>query len=841
MSTPTIRKARRKAWALVVALAAAFGVFLTAGTANASPFTCTFDSTTGFVSIQMAAETVTVKVGNLSRINVNGAPCVDPVTLVVANVNNTAQIQVDDVTDTGLSNLVIDLGGGQFAPGFNNVIGTDETAASANEIEWYIGWVASVTVLGSAAPDTIYVGDGVGVVDPAANGGLPIINLNGDDDADVYNGGAGAPLGGFVNAPADPTSLVAIGIAGNGGPDTLDATGSHGTGGPSPLVVFLALDGGDGNDTLNGGLGNDWLAGGPGDDFINGGGSGEDPLTGSNCAIVWEKQITGSPIPGFPDPLPQTGDLHFILWTGDTVSYALSTGPITLDLDPNESAIGTATGDGTDTIVNVENVDGSPGSDTLSGDNADNIIAGEAGDDTVAGDAGFDCELGNDGNDTFDENEGTSAAQGGTGTDNGSDLMLGNAGLDDAVKYDQRTTRVVVYLEQLPAVSADSGPVDNTWDRCLVDTVDVDGTLLGGIPINDGADVTGDGDSFDFVDENDCVFLDTENVTTGSGNDILDANWINNRADNELTDGAGNDLNMGGAGNDTFHQGAAAQGSDDMDGGTGSDTCDYSGRPDAVSVALDGNDNDGGAGEGDNCGGVIGFTFFGQVLTAARAEGLFPGEGQPSTQENVENINAGSGNDILTGSGEANIINGNTGNDWTDGSGGNDVMNGGDGTDWVDYQSSGAGVTVNLAQGTASGAGSDTLSAQENVNGSNFSDILTGDGNANVVNGRGGNDQLKGNAGGDTLNGGAGNDTANGGADDDAVNGQGGKDNLRGAGGDDTLNGGAGADTLFGGAGDDSLFGGAGKDDHRGGPGTDSCRPGQPGLGHGDTASGCEA
>ena len=84
-----------------------------------------------------------------------------------------------------------------------------------------------------------------------------------------------------------------------------------------------------------------------------------------------------------------------------------------------------------------------------------NLILGGAGDDTIAGDAGNDCEWGQDGNDTFDENEGTSLAQGGTGTNNGSDLMIGGAGLDDTITYSARSTRVVVYLEPLPQSAAD--------------------------------------------------------------------------------------------------------------------------------------------------------------------------------------------------------------------------------------------------------------------------------------------------------------------------------------------------------------------------------------------------
>ncbi|MFN8185649.1 MAG: hypothetical protein U0R69_01080 [Gaiellales bacterium] len=65
------------------------------------------------------------------------------------------------------------------------------------------------------------------------------------------------------------------------------------------------------------------------------------------------------------------------------------------------------------------------------------------------------------------------------------------------------------------------------------------------------------------------MFLDTENAVTGSSNDVLFAAYTNNRADNEFTGGAGNDVAIAGAGNDVFHEGAAANGADDMDGGHG--------------------------------------------------------------------------------------------------------------------------------------------------------------------------------------------------------------------------------------------------------------------------------
>ncbi len=67
---------------------------------------------------------------------------------------------------------------------------------------------------------------------------------------------------------------------------------------------------------------------------------------------------------------------------------------------------------------------------------------------------------------------------------------------------------------------------------------------------------------------------------------------------------------------------------------------------------------------------------------------------------------------------------------------------------------------VNLATGTATGGdGTDTLIGIEDVTGSAFNDVLTGDAGANSLNGGNGNDVLIGGAGADTMYGYAGNDT----------------------------------------------------------------------------------
>ena len=639
---------------------------------------------------------------------------------------------------------------------------------------------STIVVSGSKSADTV-------VVTPRG------VDTDGDGTREIQFARTGTP--------------DAVRIDGGAGADVIDA---------SRATVGIVIDGGPGDDTITGSGGSDTLIGGPGADVVDGG--AELLQTNATCEV----QIDVS-----------TGQPAVVGFGGDTLDLSTETGPFTVDLDPNEQHPGQATGpDGSvDVLQNVEHVIGSSANDTISGDDAGNALQGGPGDDTIAGDSGDDCMLGNDGNDTFDENEGVSTAQGGSGTTNGADAIFGNAGADDTVTYSARTTRVVVYLE---AIFGGDGTLNDSGDA------------------EDGADL--DGDAFADDDEGDDVFLDVENVVTGSGNDVIWAAFRSNRADNELTGNAGNDKLEGGAGNDTFHEGTTASGADDMDGGTGTDTCDYSQRSAPVIVSFDAADNDGEAGEGDNCGGVVDLAIPAQFGEVSGDEA----EGGPQADSDVENVLGGSGNDVLTGDEESNVLTGNAGNDTLSGRGGTDTLLGGDGddvldggpgndsldggagTDVIDF-GSGGGVVVNLAAGTASGQGNDTFVAGENVSGSPSADTLRGTTGNDVLNGRGGNDAIQALAGDDVVNGGSGADELNGGEGNDAVNGGSGADALRGAAGDDTLQGGPGRDTLLGQGGDDTLSGNAGRDDHRGGPGFDRCIPGPPGLGAGDTATGCES
>lgn len=107
-------------------------------------------------------------------------------------------------------------------------------------------------------------------------------------------------------------------------------------------------------------------------------------------------------------------------------------------------------------------------------------------------------------------------------------------------------------------------------------------------------------------------------------------------------------------------------------------------------------------------------------------------------------VSGGSGIDtILLGAGDSTI---------TGGAGG-DTIDGGAGIDTVAYNTSGSGVTVNLLTGAASrgDAQGDHISNVENVMGTIYKDVLTGNDGNNVLNGLVGTDTLIGNGGDDTL------------------------------------------------------------------------------------------
>jgi Ca2+-binding RTX toxin-like protein len=116
------------------------------------------------------------------------------------------------------------------------------------------------------------------------------------------------------------------------------------------------------------------------------------------------------------------------------------------------------------------------------------------------------------------------------------------------------------------------------------------------------------------------------------------------------------------------------------------------------------------------------------------------GFGTTDTLINIEAISGSAFADSLVGDANNNTLIGVAGNDTLDGGG----------FDTANYFNSPAGIVANIALGTASDGfgGTDTLISIENIFGSPFADMITGDANNNNF--------LTGGAGNDTIDGGAG-------------------------------------------------------------------------------------
>lgn len=341
---------------------------------------------------------------------------------------------------------------------------------------------------------------------------------------------------------------------------------------------------------------------------------------------------------------------------------------------------------------------------------------------------------------------------------------------------------------------------------------------------DNGADeVSGDAgqDTVDGDNGNDDLFggADADTLNGGNGGDRLEG-------------GGGDDVENGDDGDDVFDQGASANGGDTLNGGAGNldfDVAAYDLRVSPLTITVGGGGSDGEALEGDTVGSDV--------------EGVLGGSGN----DTITGVAAGVDH-VIRGGGGADTIDGGSGDDLVDGDAGNDVLLGGAGQDTVSFFGAPA-VTVDLASGSATGEGTDTLSGFENAEGGAFGDALIGDGAANSLTGRGGADSLSGGPGDDTLGGGDGNDSLAGDGGNDRLQGGGGADtasytsapgpvtvNLRtgiGTGdGSDTLHGienaagGAAGDSLTGNEQGNRLLGNGGADDLRGNGGNDDLRGG---------------
>jgi Ca2+-binding RTX toxin-like protein len=706
------------------------------------------------------------------------------------------------------------------------------------------GMLLDDTLSGLGGNDTLYGGAGNDVLD-------------GGDGADELRGGVGDDtLTGGLGNDALYDEAGTNRLSGGGGDDTLW------TGTPGGSL----LDGGAGNDTLTGGNGADTLQGGDGDDSIDvwsytyggplhavsvSGGEGNDTITfgqreqtaitaaGGHGADLFRvnavadsgsititdfrtvegdrldlrhlmpADLNGNPFgaAGYLKAEQAGADVR-IFYDRDGAADSTHGFDLLLTLtDTNLSSLTSAAfmdfydiGGGSRGIQ----VNGTAGSDTLTGGALDDTIAGGDGGDSIVGGGGNDLLQGGDETvlgtgDTLSGGYGNDTIDGGGGSDNlhgdaGDDSILGGQGAD----------------------TLDGGTGNDTLrggDGHDIITDNAGANLLDGgagddrlSSVGDYASVRGD-TTLDGGAGNDMITAGNANdvVRGGTGDDSIWINFTNDKANYLVTvDGGDGDDTIsvmrqpgvnggiveatGGAGHDTYRWGQLASNAliiKDFQAGPGGDVLDVlslmygiTKNPFATGfVRLVASDADTLLqADLDGPQGSVGF------VTVAVLKGVAPtaltGDNFP---DGIRPDGSSTGR-VITGADGADTLQGGILDDTIHGGAGNDVIDGGRGAD--------------------------------QLYGDGGNDVLqSGFGNTHLYGGDG-NDMLYGSAiGNDTVSGGAGDDTLMVQAGNNVLDGGDGNDTLSSTGyGDNVLSGGAGNDTLGVSGGNATLDGGTGDD-----------------------------
>ncbi|RED21051.1 glycerophosphoryl diester phosphodiesterase, partial [Rhodopseudomonas thermotolerans] len=256
----------------------------------------------------------------------------------------------------------------------------------------------------------------------------------------------------------------------------------------------------------------------------------------------------------------------------DTVSYAAAAAGVEVDL-----AVGIASGDGNDTLSNIESVIGSAHDDRLSGNDAANLLDGGDGDDLLIGGDGADTLTGGLGDDVLRGGAGDDTIDGGAGFDT---LDLSDATGAVTVNYATGTAsgagigtdhfsgiESILFGAGADQITGSNGDdtIDGGAGNDTIKGGNGDDTLSGG----EGDDNIDGGSGDDIV--NGGVGNDT--LKGGSGNDVIAAGDGNDSVDA----GSGDDIVNGGLGNDTLKGGSGADviigdaGDDILTGGSGAD------------------------------------------------------------------------------------------------------------------------------------------------------------------------------------------------------------------------------------------------------------------------------
>lgn len=619
------------------------------------------------------------------------------------------------------------IGGGGFDVIFGDYVNTWSTGATtADGADVIEGGAGGDQLVGGMGNDTLRGGDGddllVGGIANGTAGGLSVVYTN-DGGQDTFDGGEGSDIA--YAYYTDQTGGIAFDLANVAGNSAITMGGV--AAGSFTSIERVIFRGGTGNDIVKGGGTLDTLVGNAGDDVLDGW-FGNDSLSGGLGA---DTLIGGEGL--------------------DTATYVNSTAGVNVDL--RIAGAQDTGGEGVDTLSGIEYLTGSNFGDNLHGNDGFNLIV----DNAVSGAAGqTDSLFGYGGNDSILVTRAAAAVA--------TNVNINGGDGADFLEVRSGTLSAALAANSAGLIGTTYAALGTTGTRYL-DVVTLDGGAG-----NDRIVLTG---------------VKSAVINAGSGNDTLSLSLLGAATESKhtVTLGAGADtIQLAGTGTvastvehgnvvtdfevgntgDRFEMTTFLNGS--LTGYTANSDAFTSGHLNLVQSGTDlllqvDRDAAGGANAPVtiftiNNGYTGGFTIFNfdgfidnMVLTGFAADETIIG----AIKDDV--LSGAGGNDTLIGLAGNDILDGGTGNDVLLGGLGDDTLTGGDGIDTASYSDATAGVTVNLslAGAQATGAGSDTLSGIENLTGSAFNDILTGNTGANRFIGGDGVDRFTGGAGADEF------------------------------------------------------------------------------------------
>ncbi len=717
------------------------------------------DTFTGVQTINgsvLTTDTLTLLVGGLTVQSLGAYLSPDAFSTLIGVENVEGSSGIDTITGSTLGNV---LNGNDGNDILNGGAGND-TVSGGNGDDTIDGGADNDTLNGDAGDDTISGGAGVDVIDGGSNtGGGDTVDYSAESGAVTVNLGTGVVSADGTGSTDTVSNIENV----RGGSGTNTITGSAGNN---------VITGGASTDNFFGSLGNDTYVGNAGTNTLN-----YSSLSSGNIDVQWNgttntiiKSAGGTD--GFTgvqtiNGTALTTDRLTLLTTGLTVQVSGAY------FSPDALA----------TLIGVERVEGSAGTDTIfsmNGAGVNNTINGNAGDDTIYGGTGTHTLNGGSGgetlgdlltfttasNMTFNLSASTAVFGGFTNTfaaferyqlGNGTNTITGSASADGLVTGG---TGADTFNASAGADQFDGGAGTDTYNFTSATNGVTLSLLLGSNQVtNDGfgnvetisnvENITGS----NFVDNitgsaaanvlignngNDTLNGDAgnDNIQGGAGNDTIDGGGDNDTIDGGANDdiiqgGSGDDSIIGGSGNDTIDGGTHTA----VGASTGGDTADYSAATTVTTVDL--------------------------TTIGVNATGTSIGN---DTLTNIENVTGGTANDVLRGDANSNRLTGNNGDDTLNGRGGNDflfgganndtliggagtdALDGGTGFDTADYSTAAGAINVNLATGAVSNdgdGGTDTLTAIESIIGTSGNDTVSSAHN---------NYTLSGGTGTDTLN-----------------------------------------------------------------------------------------